>query len=113
MIIHVNSNPGVRGVKRQIISRAFTRLMNFLFNLDVPYYNGLVLHRTDLLRRIAIETDGFAYQAEAVIKLPKGGADYKTVGVKLHNANPPSSAFRLKNIYRVIKTIVTLKWRIG
>lgn len=112
MVIPFITNPGVRGLKRQIISRAFTRLMNFLFDLDVPYYNGLVLHRTELLRKITIETDGFAYQAEAVIKLLKGGADYITVGVKLNDADPRTSAFKLKNIYRVIKTIITLKLRI-
>ena len=46
---------------------AFTQLLNRLFRQNVPYYNGVVLHRTDLIRGIEIETNGFAYQAEALI----------------------------------------------
>lgn len=111
IIIPYVTNPGVRGRRRRFISTSFTKLINFLFGLDVPYYNGLVLHKTELLGQITIETNGFAYQAEAIVKLLKRGASYTTLGVELKDSDPATSAFKLKNIVRVLKTIITLLLR--
>src|SRR5262249_32350895 len=50
IIIPFVSNPQVRGLKRKLISDAYTTLLNAIFRLRVPYYNGLVLHRRDFLQ---------------------------------------------------------------
>jgi dolichol-phosphate mannosyltransferase len=108
MIIPYLSNPEIRGIKRMYISDAYTVLLNFLFQLRVPYYNGLVLHRTDLLRTITIETNGYAYQSEALIKLLRRGATSTTVPVPLARRDHTTRAFKIKNIMRVLETI----WRL-
>jgi dolichol-phosphate mannosyltransferase len=108
IVVPYVSNPEVRGRKRMVISEAYTRLLNFLFRLDLPYYNGLVLHRTALLRTITIETNGYAYQSEALVKLLRRGATTVTVAVPLAHSDPNTRAFKFKNVMRVGNTI----WRL-
>jgi glycosyltransferase involved in cell wall biosynthesis len=114
IVIPYVTNAEVRSFARRMASRGFVGLMNALFGLDVPYYNGLVVHRLDLLRGIEIETDSFAYQAEAIVKLLKGGADYAAVGVEINAVeHGGTTAFRLSNVIRVLRTLWDLKRRVG
>jgi dolichol-phosphate mannosyltransferase len=109
IVIPYVANPQVRGLKRQVISNVYTILLNTIFRLKVPYYNGLVLHRTDLLRTITIGTDGYAYQSEALIKLLRRGASSVGVPVALaEHGDRRTRAFKLKNVMRVGETI----WRL-
>jgi glycosyltransferase involved in cell wall biosynthesis len=98
-----------RSFLRRVISRLYTHMMNVIFRLHLPYYNGPVLHRADLLKTIEIETDGFGFQAEGLIKLIKAGATYTTVGIKVRERQSGrSTALRPKNIYRVAKMLPEL-----
>jgi glycosyltransferase involved in cell wall biosynthesis len=109
IVIPYVSNPQVRGVKRQLISNTYTFLLNTIFRLKVPYYNGLVLHRTDLLHTITIGTNGYAYQSEALIKLLRYGATSVAVPVALsEQGDQRTRAFKLRNVMRVAETI----WRL-
>jgi glycosyltransferase involved in cell wall biosynthesis len=111
MVIPFVTNPQTRSHRRRVVSYCFTRLLNTLFGLDVPYFNGTVLHKTDLLRTVEIKTNGFAYQAEAVIKLIKRGATYTAVGVSIDESRKQrTTAFKPRNIYRVANSVVTI-WR--
>lgn len=111
IIIPYVTNPGTRSRRRQIVSRCFTGILNLMFGLRVPYFNGTVLHKTDLLRSIEINTNGFAYQAEALVKLIKRGASFAAVGVQIDESRKKrTTAFKPKNVYRVVNTIFTL-WR--
>ena len=114
MVLPYVVNPEVRGLMRRLASRGFVWLMNRLFGLDVPYYNGLVVHRLDLLRGIEIETDSFAYQAEAIVKLLKAGASYTTVGVEISTReHGGTKAFRPSNVVNVLRALWDLKRRVG
>jgi glycosyltransferase involved in cell wall biosynthesis len=114
MVIPYVTNPEVRNLPRRLASRGFVALMNRLFGLEVPYYNGLVVHRLDLLREIEIETDSFAYQAEAIVKLLKRGADFITVGVEISTReHGGTKAFRVSNVINVLRALVDLKRRVG
>ncbi len=87
---------------RNLLSSAYTDIVNGLFGLDVPYYNGTVIHRTDLVRSVAIRTDSFAYQAEALIKLLCAGRSYAAVGIRVvPREGRKSKALRLKNLLGV------------
>ncbi len=114
MVIPYVTNPEVRSFPRRLASRGFVVIMNTLFGLKVPYYNGLVVHRLDLLREIEIETDSFAYQAEAVVKLLKRGADFQTVGVEINTREHGNTkAFRVSNVVNVLRALMDLKRRVG
>ena len=114
IIIPVVTNSGVRAWHRAIASKSFTVLLNWLFWLEVGYYNGAVLHRTRLLRTIEIKTNSFAYQAEALVKLIARGASYTHCHVPIQErAAGSSSALRWKNQVEVWRTIIHLMGSVG
>lgn len=102
---------GDKGPIRKFLSRGFTNLMNMLFGLKLHYYNGVVVHKIENLRKIKIEANCFAYQAEALVKLIKGGCSYVEIGL---NTSPrpdgKSKAFRISNLVRVLKTVLRLRF---
>jgi hypothetical protein len=67
-----------------------------------------VLHRTALLRSITIETNGYAYQSEALVKLLRRGVSTVTVAVPLGHQDCRTRAFKFKNVVRVGSTV----WRL-
>ena len=83
IVIPYQANSQDRPLVRRLGSWGFTTIINILFGLHIKYYNGLVVHRTELLRQIAINTDGFAYQAEALIKVLRQGHSYVEVGTNV------------------------------
>lgn len=109
IVIPHTINTEVRTMSRRILSRAYTALMNVLFGLRLKYFNGTVIHKRTVIQSIKIETDSFAYQAEALIKLIKKGHTYAEVGMWLkERGGGESKALRLKNITRVLKAIAQL-----
>lgn len=111
IVIPYFSKPEARSWRRRLASRGFTLAINALFDLNVHYFNGPVLHKTKVLQQIDIRTNGFAYQAEALVKLITRGATYCSVPVKVTDRSAGrSSAFALKNMYRVV-TAIYLLWR--
>jgi dolichol-phosphate mannosyltransferase len=108
------TDPSARARFRAGASRCFTALLNWVFWLRIGYYNGAVLHRTELLRTVEITTNGFAYQAEALVKLIARGATYKHCYVRIQErAAGRSSALSLKNQVAVCKTILHLLAVVG
>ncbi|MCF7874374.1 MAG: glycosyltransferase family 2 protein [Candidatus Omnitrophica bacterium] len=99
MIVPYTTNRGQRSFNRRTLSIIFVYFLNFIFNLDLRYYNHYVLHRREIISIINIYTDSYAFQAEALIKLIKLGYSYIQVGVADNFDNDVATkAFRLKNI---------------
>jgi glycosyltransferase involved in cell wall biosynthesis len=95
-----------RPMYRRALSSAYTQLLNSIFRLDLPYFNGTVLHRVDLLRSIEIKTDSFSYQTEALVKLVSRGHSFVTVPIVIEpKAGRKSKAIRMKNFVGVARTI--------
>jgi glycosyltransferase involved in cell wall biosynthesis len=114
IIIPVVTNRGTRHWFRAFASKGFTTLLNWMFWLNVGYYNGAVLQRNELLRTIEITTNSFAYQAEALVKLIARGATYKHCYVSIQErAAGRSSALSLKNQIAVWRTILHLLAVVG
>ncbi len=109
IIIPYTLNYRIRPLHRQFISRAFTSLVNLLFGLKLKYYNGIVIHKKRIIKSVPISSNGFAYQAEILVRLIKSGHSYKEVGVNiLERSHGKSNAFTSKNIYSVLKTLSKL-----
>jgi glycosyltransferase involved in cell wall biosynthesis len=105
-------NPEARSVFRQQLSRMFVNIVNYTMGLNIPYYNGLVCHRTALLQRVDTQTSGFAYQAEILVNMIKGGASYTTVPTNIaERQSGASSAFKIRNITQVLGTLLHLMLR--
>lgn len=109
IIIPYVINRRSRTAVRQFLSSVFVWVLNLLISQKIRYFNGIVMHRTDFINSIKIETGGFAYQAEAVIKLLQRGATFAEVGVIIAGDDGRgSSAFRFRNIATIVETI----WRL-
>ena len=94
---------------RRLTSRCFTAIINSLFGLNIHYYNGSVIHRTELIKTVSIRTNSFAYQAEALVKLLRGGCSYVEVPYSSATYDGVFSyAMRPKNLVSVLKAIVCL-----
>jgi dolichol-phosphate mannosyltransferase len=114
IIIPIVFNSGARSWFRAFASKGFTTLLNWMFWLNIGYYNGAVLQRNELLRGIEITTNSFAYQAEALVKLIARGATYKHCYVSIQErAAGRSSALSLKNQVAVWRTILHLLAVVG
>lgn len=114
IIIPYVTNMNIRPLGRQLISRLFTRLMNLLFNLKINYYNAPVIHKTKLLRKVPQNPNsGHFYQAEILVRLIKAGASFTQVGFDMHErSGGKTTAFKLKNIKRVVWALVPLFWQL-
>jgi glycosyltransferase involved in cell wall biosynthesis len=111
VIIPYTANPEVRPLSRQVISRAFVALINAMFGLDVTYYNGTCLVKSNLLKKVPLKTWGFAYMAAILVRLLKSGASYAEVGVDIaQRSTGKTKAFAMKNVMSVCKAILTLFW---
>jgi hypothetical protein len=84
-------------------------VVNSLFGLKINYYNGSVVHRCDLIRRVDIRTNSFAYQAESLVKLLKQGHSYVEVPYTSATYDGMfSNAMRPKNLFAVFKALIDL-----
>lgn len=112
LVIPFVRNQATRGWFRASLSRAFTGLVNLLFGLAVPYYNGHVLYRREQLLALQAWSPSFAYQAEILVQLVRRGATFTTVGYDVRNIpGRKTKAFRLRNVAGTLGTIARLFWR--
>ena len=98
----------IKGRGRYLLSRTYTTLLNALFGLRLKYYNGLPVHRVELVRSVGGRSDGFGFQAEILVQLIRAGRTYVEVGVLGAEKANRSSALRLKNIVSVSRTLKNL-----
>ena len=113
IIISYVANTELRTFTRRTISRAFTILVNFLFGLNVTYYNGSPIIKTTIVRATPRTTSGFAYMAEILVQLLKSDHSYIEVATNIQpRIYGKSTALKPKNFYSVGKTILLLFWRV-
>lgn len=113
LVLAYNSRPEVRPWSRRLCSSIFSYLLNFLFCLRIRYYNGPNIIRREMLRRVPMTTNSFAYMAEIVIQLVKSGADYIETGFFVNGREHGNTkAFKLSNLIQVMLTVLKLWWRV-
>jgi len=103
-------NCEVRTYTRRIISFLYTAIINTLTGLNIPYYNGLSIHKTSLLKKVTIGTNGFGFQAEIISQLIlKNKATYLIVDTYIQERSTGGSkAFTRKNFIEVAKTVLSM-----
>tara|TARA_Y100000310_G_C20463368_1_gene706411 strand:- start:56 stop:796 length:741 start_codon:yes stop_codon:yes gene_type:complete len=103
----------VRSIFRIIISELFVLFMNLMMGLNIKYYTGVVLYRSDLIRKIDVKSHGATYQAEILTKLLRSGSSFMEIGIKqTGNGSGSSNFFNLTNVFGTTKTILSLFWDI-
>jgi len=94
---------------RTIVSKAFTALVNIISGRRLKYYNGLQIHRADILKSLSIQSSGYGFQAEVLVKALRRADRFIEVGMDLtEREHGESKAFRLKNAVDVARTISLL-----
>jgi dolichol-phosphate mannosyltransferase len=102
----------IKSPVRYFTSRVYTNLLNLLFGQKIKYYNGLPVHRVDLLRQLRINSTGFAFQGEILTKLLRSGCSMTEVGVAGAEMTRSSSALRLKGLINIAKVLILLVWEV-
>jgi len=98
-----------RSWQRAIVSKTFTRLVNLITGRRLQYYNGLQIHQAAVLRSLRIESRGYGFQAEVLVKALHAGATFSEIPVDLiERMHGESQAFRLKNLADVARTLALL-----
>jgi glycosyltransferase involved in cell wall biosynthesis len=99
-----------RPLGRTIVSKTFTLLVNVITGRRLNYYNGLQIHRADILKRLTIQSSGYGFQAEVLVKALRITRTYIEVPMELiEREHGESKAFRLKNAIDVLRTLKRLR----
>ena len=73
------------------------------------YYNGLQIHQAPVLKSLRIESRGYGFQAEVLVKALRCTRTYREVAMDLtERKRGESQAFRLKNVVDVARTLALL-----
>jgi glycosyltransferase involved in cell wall biosynthesis len=108
VIPYMSNMEEVKTGERKALSSAYTLLLNTLFRQNLYYYNGLQVHRLDLLRNVEISSFGFAFQGEILIQLLTSGASYVQVQTLAAEKTNRSAAIKLTNFVDVAKVLLRL-----
>ena len=109
IVISYSANPEHRLWHRRLFSSGFVCLLNLRFGLAVPYYNGINVYHTELLQKFSPPTNGYAYQAAALIGMLKQGYSWVAVGIiNTPRQSGKSKAMKLNNMISVFKSIAYL-----
>ena len=107
------SNPqksvAARGYLRTILSKIYQYLIRMTFRVPVSYFNASALYPLEALKGIRIESEGFAVNAELIIKSSRLGFKFKAVDFTLEKrAAGQANAITFRNLYKVIKSYLKL-----
>lgn len=91
---------------RQVVSRTFTAVVNFISGHQLRYYNGPVLHLRENVIRFNPKAKGFAYQAELICRALTSGCTYIELPFRsLAEDKGLTSAFRFSNLLSVFGSL--------
>lgn len=89
-----------RPLYRKLISRLYTKLVNFASNQKLHYYNGSPLFLKRDARRFHVEATGLGFQAEFLLRLLQEGRSFIEVPV-LASDREGSTSLNLRNFVSV------------
>jgi glycosyltransferase involved in cell wall biosynthesis len=103
-----------RTLTRTLVSKTFTLLVNAITWRGLRYYNGLQIHKAGVLKSLEIQSRGYGFQAEVLVKALHQTRTVIEVPMDLVERDKgQSKAFRIKNFVDVVKTLgrlLTLEW---
>src|SRR5215467_4186977 len=99
-----------RTFTRTVVSKTFTMLVNAITGRSLHYYNGLQIHRADVLKKMTIQSSGFGFQPEVLVKALGQTRTLIEVPMDLkEREHGGSTAFRWKNAVDVYHTLRRLR----
>ena len=97
-------NSNARSKFRNTFTKIYTPLLNFVFNLNLPYYCGVVLCRSEIAQNIKVSTNSHFFQVEFWVKnfLYKKNLTFKFEPLKVKDKSRGANSFKIKNTIKVI-----------
>lgn len=87
---------------RRFISKLYTAIINLIFNTNLNYTNGTVIYKTTIIRDINLNSKGFFFQTELLMRLIKSGYLYCEIPVFLKKrSSGASKAISIKSLFSV------------
>ncbi len=103
------SNPEVRPLGRQILSKLFVWIVRLLSGYRLRYFNGPTLCRRDLTQSNPIRASGFGFNAELVTLLLQKGCSVHEVPMRLKpQPGRKSKALRILNLLSILRSLVNI-----
>jgi dolichol-phosphate mannosyltransferase len=100
---------GTRTKTRTLISKAYTGVVNLITRRHLKYYNGLQIHTAPVLKSLRIQSSGYGFQSEVLVKSLRRTRTVIEVPMDLiEREKGESKAFRLKNVVDVFRTLKVL-----
>jgi dolichol-phosphate mannosyltransferase len=100
---------GTRTFTRTLISKGYTFVVNLITRRHLRYYNGLQIHPAAVLKSLRIQSSGYGFQSEVLVKSLRRARTVIEVPMDLiEREKGESKAFRLKNVIDVLRTIRVL-----
>ncbi len=85
---------------KRLVSRSYSTILNLLFGRTIHYYNGLTIYPTEFLAQGPLETHGFGFQAEALLKAVASGYSFVEIALPVDAKNLPMSRSITPGEYR-------------
>jgi dolichol-phosphate mannosyltransferase len=100
---------GTRTLARTLISKGYTFVVNLITRRRLKYYNGLQIHPATVLKSLKIQSSGYGFQSEVLVKSLRRAKSVIEVPMDLiEREQGESKAFRLKNVVDVVRTLKVL-----
>jgi dolichol-phosphate mannosyltransferase len=102
-------NRGGRGKFRELLSFLYRTIINVSFQTNLNYTNGTVLYRKSILRNMQLQSKGFLYQTEILVKMIRRGYLFAEVPYSLGKRNTGvSKAVSFRSFINVVKSYFLL-----
>lgn len=112
ILISYPVNTEIRPLMRRILSRTYVFLINLSTGLNLRYYNGSCVHRTDIMRGVRDRNDNLVYMAKLLVQLVKQGYSYKEIPISLQERRGGKpSVLTVGNFLSVGRSIFDLFWK--
>lgn len=100
-------NREIRTLSRRLVSKLYKGIINLTFGLLLNYMNGTVMYRRPVLLSLGLESRGFFYQTELLIKAIRRGYLYAEVPYALkERAEGKSKALTLRSLVKLSKDYI-------
>src|SRR3977135_4039053 len=98
-----------RSLKRRMISKSYTWLLNLITGNRLQYYNGLAVHLRHNVMRWHPNTHGFGFQADILCLLIDLGFTYEEVEIiTIEQRRGGSNALTFRNLLSVAHTLIEI-----
>lgn len=98
-----------KSLRRRLISKGYTSLVNLITGNRLHYYNGLAVHLRHNVMRWHSNTHGFGFQADLLCLLLDLGFTYKEVEiVTVEQRRGSSNALTFRNLLSVAHTLIEI-----